>query len=277
MTKEEKRNAINKKYYEKNKEKIAARNKKYYEKNKEKRNAYLKSYREANREKAAANAKVYREDNKEKRAANAKVYREANKEEIAAKAKVHYKANKEEIAVYAKVYREDNKEKRAANAKVYREANKEKLKAKAKAYNEDNKEEIRANQNKIERNRRRTDPVYKMKSSIRSNVLQSFKRKGFTKDSRTFEILGCDYDTFIKHITDKFTDGMSLESHGEWHLDHQIPLALAETEEEVVELCHYTNYQPLWAKDNLEKNDKVRLENISFTNKVKYIKFLNRI
>jgi len=131
--------------------------------------------------------------------------------------------------------------------------------------------------NKRNTKRRRTNPVYRLRVNLRGNILQSFKRKGFTKNSKTFEILGCDYDTFEKHIADKFTEGMSLDNHGEWHLDHQIPLALAETEEEVVELCHYTNYQPLWGKDNLEKNDKVRMKNISFTNKARYIKFLNRV
>jgi hypothetical protein len=130
---------------------------------------------------------------------------------------------------------------------------------------------------KYRRERSKTDVLFKFKASLRCNILSSFKRRGFKKGGRTFDVLGCDYDIFIKHITDKFTEGMTLENHGEWHLDHQIPLKYAETEDEVVELCHYTNYQPLWAKDNLGKSSKVNLKNISFTNKVKYIKFLNRI
>jgi len=34
-------------------------------------------------------------------------------------------------------------------------------------------------------------------------------------------------------------------------------LASAETEERLIELCHYTNLQPLWAQDNLSKGSKV--------------------
>ena len=50
---------------------------------------------------------------------------------------------------------------------------------------------------------------------------------------------------------------MTLENHGEWHLDHIIPLAIAKTEEEIIKLNHYTNFQPLWAIDNLKKGAKI--------------------
>jgi hypothetical protein len=50
---------------------------------------------------------------------------------------------------------------------------------------------------------------------------------------------------------------MTLENHGEWHLDHIIPLASATTEEEIIKLNHYTNFQPLWAEENLSKGDRI--------------------
>lgn len=50
---------------------------------------------------------------------------------------------------------------------------------------------------------------------------------------------------------------MTLENHGEWHFDHIIPLASAKTEEELIKLNHYTNFQPLWAEDNLKKGFKI--------------------
>jgi hypothetical protein len=50
---------------------------------------------------------------------------------------------------------------------------------------------------------------------------------------------------------------MTWDNHGEWHIDHIIPISSGKTEDEVLKLCHYTNLQPLWKEDNLKKSDKI--------------------
>jgi hypothetical protein len=97
--------------------------------------------------------------------------------------------------------------------------------------------------------------VYKQK--IRSLILVSIKKMGYSKKSKTNEILGCSFEVFKQHIERQFKKGMTWNNHGEWHLDHIIPMASATTEEEVLKLNHYTNFQPLWAEDNLKKSDKI--------------------
>jgi hypothetical protein len=61
---------------------------------------------------------------------------------------------------------------------------------------------------------------------------------------------------------------MSWENQGEWHLDHIMPISLAKTEEEVIKLNHYTNFQPLWAEDNVRKSNKYDKEREQKINKI---------
>ncbi len=79
------------------------------------------------------------------------------------------------------------------------------------------------------------------------------------KTSKTFEVLGCTPQFLKQYLEQKFLDGMSWNNYGYygWHIDHIIPISHAKNEDEIYKLCHYTNLQPLWAKDNLTKNNKL--------------------
>ncbi len=107
---------------------------------------------------------------------------------------------------------------------------------------------------------RSTDCIYKFKKNVRRLIQGAFKRSGndFKKTTKTNYILGCSIDEFKSHIESLFKDDMKFENHGEWHLDHIIPLSTAKTEDDVIKLNHYTNFQPLWAKDNLSKGSKIK-------------------
>ena len=77
------------------------------------------------------------------------------------------------------------------------------------------------------------------------------------KELASSEYLGCDIGTFKKHIEGQFTKGMSWDNHGEWHIDHIVPLKYDNpTLEETCERLHYTNTQPLWATENMAKGNR---------------------
>ena len=103
------------------------------------------------------------------------------------------------------------------------------------------------------------DPNGYLTSIMRSRVRGALKRFSPTnpKNKRTMEYVGCDIDTLRTHLESQFTEGMSWENQGEWHIDHRRPCASfnLDNEEEQYMCFHYTNLQPLWGTENLEKND----------------------
>lgn len=103
------------------------------------------------------------------------------------------------------------------------------------------------------------DNLYKLRHILSCRMRDLLKLKSFNKTKSFNKVIGCPPIFLKEHLEKQFTDGMSWENHGlyGWHVDHIIPLSSAKTEEEIYELCHYTNLQPLWAEDNLKKGVKI--------------------
>jgi hypothetical protein len=97
--------------------------------------------------------------------------------------------------------------------------------------------------------RRASDPLFKMKCNIRRRI----RNMNLDPKPSTLDILGESYNVVMDFISKSFTEEMTWLNYGEWHLDHIIPLKTAMTNDNKIKLLHYTNLQPLWAKDNLKK------------------------
>lgn len=203
-----------------------------------------------------------------------KKYNEVNKEYIKQRSKKYYQENREKLITYSKKFREQNKDYYNEYNKKYKKDNKAQISEYNKKYNEDNNQRIleykkryhkenreyeREYSREHNKERMKNDKIFKLKIQLRHLIYHSIERKGYKKQSRTYEIIGCDYKTLINHLLESYKNNYGDEWDGkeEVHIDHIIPLATANTEEEVIKLCHYTNLQLLKAKDNLEKNDKL--------------------
>jgi hypothetical protein len=134
--------------------------------------------------------------------------------------------------------------------------NRDKRIEEVKIHYKNNKESIIETKKKYIAKRRKIDIEFKLQMIVRSRLSKfiSGKTNEFME-----KILGCNFSNFKIYIEEKFVDGMSWENHSihGWHIDHIIPLSSAKNKEDLYKLCHYTNLQPLWAKDNLLKSNKI--------------------
>lgn len=112
-------------------------------------------------------------------------------------------------------------------------------------------------QSLYKRVRRANDPLFKLRSNIGSLIANSIANKGYIKESSTVSILGCSIEQFKIHLEQLFTIGMSWDNRSSWHIDHIVPLAFAQTEQELLLLNHYTNLRPIWSSDNLSKGKTI--------------------
>ena len=97
------------------------------------------------------------------------------------------------------------------------------------------------------------DPDGHLKGVVSSRICQAIGEcKGYEN------YLKCNIQAFREHITAQFSDGMSWENYGKWEIDHIIPINYNNpSPEEILERLHYSNTQPLWAKDNAAKGDRL--------------------
>ena len=198
-----------------------------------------------------------------------KKYREENKRSLSEKNKTRYLLNREQRLMYVAAYRKENNEEIKRKKREYHYATKEIRNSSSRMsyaknaeyyreYARKKRAENKGAYSKYEAKRIKTDPLFKIVKQIRGLIRSSFKNYGFTKKSRTYQILGCSFDEFKTHIEKQFYCGMSWSLIGsQIHIDHIIPLASAKTEEDVIRLNHFTNLRPLWAKDNLAKGAKM--------------------
>ena len=151
---------------------------------------------------------------------------------------VKVRRNTEDYKVYRQNYLEENREEINRVKKLYKLNNREKVLQEKKDYYQ----------------RRMKDPIFVLTRRLRNGIYRSLRTN---KTKCSLDILGCTQEEFKIHIESQFTEGMSWDRLSEIHIDHILPISSAQTIEELYKLNHYTNLQPLWAKDNLSKYNKI--------------------
>jgi hypothetical protein len=179
-----------------------------------------------------------------------KNYRKINKDRIKERDKFKHKTEKAKL-----------------RQKKYNEKNADTLKLKRKQYYINNIDKFKEYRelNKPKRNeqlrvKRKNDFFWQLKNNTRTLIYQAivFRKFSKLKGKSTEEILGCTFEEFRQHLESKFEAWMNWDNYGlyngelnyGWDIDHIIPLSSVDTLEEIYELNHYTNLQPLCGYTN---------------------------
>lgn len=196
------------------------------------------------------NKYLYRNPEEQKKYSHA--YYLKNKEKIKLAVKKWKEENPDRYHKYLKEWAFNNKDK-VYNGCVYKYS--EKTTIRNREYRKNNPEKVKEWQSR-RRLKIKSSSFERMKNSLRYRIYIYVKIGKYRKNTKTEDILGCEWNTIKKHLESQFTYGMSWDNYGYtgWHIDHIIPLATAKNQEELDKLFHYKNLQPLWAGDNMRKH-----------------------
>lgn len=162
--------------------------------------------------------------------------------------------SKEKQKVYSKTFYDKHREEECLRAAEFRKNNKEIANFRVRRWQKDNKKRI---SEKIT-NRCKTDINFKLVVTLRIRLYHALKKN--QKVGSAVKDLGCSIPELKEHLEKQFKPGMTWEnwSHEGWHIDHIKALANFDLtdRQQFLEANHYTNLQPLWAKDNIRKSNK---------------------
>jgi hypothetical protein len=104
-----------------------------------------------------------------------------------------------------------------------------------------------------------TNHNYYLSCRLRSRLTDALKNTGHRKVSGTMILLGCSLPQFKAYLESKFLAGMSWDNRKDWHIDHVKPCSSFDLSrpDEQRKCFHFSNMQPLWAKDNLHKSNRI--------------------
>ena len=196
-------------------------------------------------------------------------YREKNKEILREKRKIKWKnmskTERQKKKDYIKFWR--------YNTEGGKKHNEKRLKQTMKRYYEVKNDPIANSlylekERKYETEKRKNNPQFKLKKNLSRRVRSALTKFKTRKNISTLELTGVNDTQFlIDYITKQFktdSNGVSMtwDNYGKWHIDHIKPCSSFDLRCPVQQLAcfHYTNLQPLWAIDNLKKQDKINYE-----------------
>jgi hypothetical protein len=156
------------------------------------------------------------------------------------------KKDKKKRNIYLKIWRLKNQQKLLLYFRKYRAKHQIELREYQRKYRLTHKKEL----NLKLKMRLKNNINLRLSSQIRKRIYEVLK--GNPKAETTMKLVGYSIEQLKQHLEKQFKLDMSWDNYGKWHIDHIRPCAsfdLSKAEEQK-KCFHYTNLQPLWAKEN---------------------------
>lgn len=158
----------------------------------------------------------------------------------------YYKKNKEQILERSSKWSKENRD----HLRVYHTK-----------WRVENRETLRKKRNQYEKNKKNSDPQYKLSCYTRTAIYTCLKERNVSKYKSTFDHLPYTLEELMIHLSKQFSNGMTWENYGEWHVDHIQPMSMFNITspdcEDFQECWSLNNLRPLWGEENLSKGNKV--------------------
>jgi len=106
----------------------------------------------------------------------------------------------------------------------------------------------------------KTSASYLLRNRLKARIHKALKCVGLRKNSKTADLIGCDFDTFRAHIESQFKRGMRWDNLGKvWHIDHIAPVSKFNLSDPADQrrAFHFSNMRPLRVLENLTKHDSI--------------------
>lgn len=161
-------------------------------------------------------------------------------------------SKKEQMSEYNKKYWQKTKEHKKQKDKEYRVAHYE-------HHKENHARWRREKYQKMKQENSEEFHKYKIKTNISRRIREIL---GQNKSDTCVKYVGCSLDELKNHLETTFSNGMSWDNYGEWHIDHIIPCTAFNMHDDTEKLAcfNYKNLQALWSKDNIQKSNKFDLK-----------------
>jgi hypothetical protein len=166
-----------------------------------------------------------------------------------------------EVATKKYESKPETKKRKSENHKKWSEKNRDHLNEYHQKWREKNIDKHREYKRKYEKHRKDTDPLYKLISNFRTAIYQVLKENRVDKNQSYFDVLQYTPEQLIVHLEKQFTEGITWENYGEWHVDHKLPISSFNIQKmgdsEFMKCWSLENLQPMWGEENIRKSNKI--------------------